>query len=1065
MVSFIPVASGAAVGAKMMRYPSIDPAGKKIAFSYQGDIWTADLDGTGARRITIHEAYESNPCWSPDGKYIAFSSNRYGNNDIYTIPAEGGAVRRLTWYSAGDEASDWSLSSGILFSTRRDFRQVEWDSEIYSVSPGGGTPERFFDAFGEEAVTSPDGRYTAFVRGACRIEREAYTGSANKQIWIYDSKNKSYIEATSSPAQDFCPRWYDDKTLYYLSSAPGSYNIHSVVIDEEGNASRPVQVTGFKDDGIRHFDISATGKVIIAEYQTGLYTIDTSGTGAKAIELNIGTDYRFDPVIHESFRADIDQYSISPNGKYSALAIHGEIFITENHKKKERTVNISRSPWRDIDPVWTSDTTVAFISDRGGNFDIYMVRSDDSGQTDIFKSLKHKTTRLTNTDLDESELTVSPDRKLISFIQGNGTLITASIENDRIINKVTLLDGWATPGNISWSPDSRYLAYYLEDLNFNPEIYIHPADNSTSGVNVSMHPRGDFNPVWSPDGSKLGFTSERNNRNSDIWFVWLKKSDWEKTTSDWEEEEEDGERALAPEAKKEKKNDGDDEDKKDVEPLRIDFDLIHERLVQVTSLPGDEGNIQISKDGKMFFFTAPGGSGEGNDLFSVKWDGKDLKQITQGAQKPVYLRMDDKKEYLYMLKSGKLARIKAKSDKVENVAFTANLQIDHDAEREQIFEEVWRTLGAYFYDPQFHGRSWNDLKKKYRPWAMEASTKHDFRDVVNIMLGQLNASHMGLYGGDRAETQTERTGLLGVEIRPEKEGVRVVRVIPDSPAGKTESTLAEGDLITSVDGAAVTKDINFYSLFINKGDEKVLLSVRDKKKKEREVVIRPVNSLRNELYNEWVRKNRKLTEELSGGRLGYLHIQAMGWESFERFEREFTAAGSGKEAIVIDVRYNGGGWTTDYLMAVLNVDQHAYTIPRGAAGSLEKDHIRFREYYPYAERLPFYPWMKPSIALCNESSYSNAEIFSHAYKTLHLGTLVGKPTFGAVISTGGKRLIDGSLIRIPFRAWYVKATDENMEIMPAVPDIIVENPPGNKGEGKDPQLERAVKELLNQIDR
>ncbi|MBN2184951.1 MAG: PD40 domain-containing protein [Candidatus Krumholzibacteriota bacterium] len=1047
----------------MMRYPSINPAGTMISFSYQGDIWTAGLDGQGARRVTIHEAYEGNPCWSPDGKQIAFSSNRFGNYDVFTIPADGGSVKRLTWRSSDDLVCDWNSSSGILFTTRRDFRQVEWDREIYLVSPGGGTPVRFLDDFGSEAVTSPDGRYTAFVMGSCRIEREAYTGPANKQIWIYDSKEKRYIEATFSKAQDYHPKWYDSNTLYYLSSSPGNYNIFSLKVDQNGKVSEPAQITDFKGDGVRSFDVSSEGGNIIAEYRTGLYRIALDGTKAEKILLNIGTDYRFDPVVHQTFNANIDQYAVSPNGKYSAIAVHGEVFITENHKKKDRTVNISRSPWRDIEPVWTSDTTLAFISDRDGNYDIYFVKSSDEGESDLFKSLKHKTIRLTNTDLDESGLAISPDGKLISFVRGNGKLIIASIKEDQMIEKETLLDGWATPGQITWSPDSKWLAYYLEDLDFNPEIYIHPADNSSKPVNISMHPRGDFNPAWSADGSKLGFTSERNNRDSDLWFVWLKKSDWEKTAQDWEEEDEDGESTPKDKEKKDDKKDEADEEKKDPEPLHIDLERIHERLAQVTSLPGDERSVQISKDGKTFFFTAPGGSGEGDDLFSVKWDGKDIKQITTGAQKPSSLQMDDKKEYLYMLKSGKLARMKMKSDKEENVAFSANLQIDHVAEREQIFEEVWRTIEAYFYDPGFHGKDWKELKNKYRSWAMDASTKHDFRDVVNIMLGQLNASHMGLYGGDRAETQKEVTGLLGIDIVPEEKGVRVIRVIDDAPAGKTESMLYAGDLIASVGGVEVTSDLNFYSLFVNKAGEKVLLSVKNKKGEEREVTIRPASSLNSELYNEWVRNNRKFTDKASGGKLGYLHIQAMGWESFERFEREFTAAGSDKEGIVIDVRYNGGGWTTDFLMAVLNIDQHAYTIPRGAAGNLKKDHLKFRDHYPYAERLPFYPWMKPSIALCNESSYSNAEIFSHAYKTLGIGTLVGKPTFGAVISTGGKRLIDGSLIRMPFRAWYVKATDENMELAPAVPDIIVENPPGSKAGKKDPQLKRAIEELLGQI--
>jgi len=249
-------------------------------------------------------------------------------------------------------------------------------------------------------------------------------------------------------------------------------------------------------------------------------------------------------------------------------------------------------------------------------------------------------------------------------------------------------------------------------------------------------------------------------------------------------------------------------------------------------------------------------------------------------------------------------------------------------------------------------------------------------------------------------------------------------------------------------------------LLTNTVDKKILLSVQDQKGNQREVEIRPIENLRSELYNEWIDTKRSYTEKLSQGKIGYLHIQGMNMQSFERFEREFTAAGSGKDAIVIDVRYNGGGWTTDYLMAVLNVKQHAYTIPRGAAKNLDKEHKKFINNYPYARRLPFYPWMKPSIAICNESSYSNAEIFSHAYKTLGIGKLVGKPTFGAVISTGGKGLLDKSFVRLPFRAWYVKATMKNMEHGPAVPDIIVENDPGCKADNRDPQLKTAVEHLL-----
>jgi C-terminal processing protease CtpA/Prc len=270
-------------------------------------------------------------------------------------------------------------------------------------------------------------------------------------------------------------------------------------------------------------------------------------------------------------------------------------------------------------------------------------------------------------------------------------------------------------------------------------------------------------------------------------------------------------------------------------------------------------------------------------------------------------------------------------------------------------------------------------------------------------------------------------------------------------------------VITSVNGQPIEADTNFNALFNEETDNQVLLIVRNGRD-QREVVIRPSSSINTDLYEEWVRERQRLTEQYSGGRLGYIHIRGMNMPSFERFERELMASGLGKEGIVIDVRFNGGGWTTDYLMTVLNVRQHAYTIPRGAAGSLEKENTKFRSYYPFSERLPLTSWTKPSVAMCNETSYSNAEIFSHAYKTLDIGTLVGKPTFGAVISTGGYSLMDGSFVRMPFRAWYVKATGENMEHGPAVPDVIVDNAPDSKAKGEDPQLRKAVDVLLGQID-
>lgn len=332
------------------------------------------------------------------------------------------------------------------------------------------------------------------------------------------------------------------------------------------------------------------------------------------------------------------------------------------------------------------------------------------------------------------------------------------------------------------------------------------------------------------------------------------------------------------------------------------------------------------------------------------------------------------------------------------------------------------------------------------------------------MLGQINASHMGMYRGEERKTlQNETTGILGIELEPTSNGkLKVFKITPNSAADRESSKLIKGDIITTVNGENVSASENIYKHLVASNDEKIILGISSNGK-DKEVIIRPKSSGRDDNYNAWVKECKRLTDVYSKGRLGYIHIQGMNWESFERFERELTAAGDGKEGIVIDVRYNGGGWTTDYLMAVLNVKQYAYTIPRGASNDLSKNHEEFKNFYPYSERLPLAAWTKPSVAICNQTSYSNAEIFSHAYKELGLGKLVGVPTFGAVISTGGKNLIDGSYVRVPFRGWFVKSSGKNMDFNPAIPDVIVDNYPDEKSKGMDSQLKTAVDELLKQL--
>jgi Tol biopolymer transport system component len=1047
-----------------VRYPNLNSNGTKITFSYQGDIWVKSLSGdAGAQRLTIHEGYEMHPVWSPDDESIAFVSDRYGNNDVFTIKASGSSTKRLTHHSGSDNISDWRSNDELIFTSGRSFVQVERQPAIYQVSTDGETPHRIMNSVGLMPKMSPDKRFIAFVRGGCRIEREDYNGPANKDIWIYDTQNDKYIQITDYKGNDFLPNWTDNNELYFISSRSGRYNIHKVDINQEGNTNGSIEkVTNYKDDGIRYFDISNNGNVLAFEKGIDIFIKKNGAEKARPLALNLTKDNRFVPVKHKTYTRHLKEYELSPSGKYTAFVVRGELFLINNKKKQSRTVRLTDHPFRDRDIDWVNDSTIVFVSDRSGQKDIYLLQSADKEETSLYESLHISAKQITNTSQPEQSLRISPDGSKIAFIRDRGQLIVADIntEEAKLENEKTLLNGWATPGGITWSPDSKWLAYSLEDLYFNSEIYIHPADDSKEPVNVSMHPKGDYDPYWSPDGKKLGFISQRNNNDADLWFAWLKKEDWQKTQADWQEMEGDEE---------EKEKGKSDKKEKKAEDIEIDLKNIHERLAQVTGLPGNESNILISEDGKTFYFVSNRDGWKSydaeEDLYSIKWDGKELKRLTENNQRPRAISLDYKSDNIYMIKSGGvLAKLNTKKPAIKPISVKAEMDINYPEEFEQIFEEGWTIIQEGFYDPNHHGVDWKELKKKYKDYAMKASTKHDFRDMFNLMLGQINASHMGLYGDDMGETEDEKTGLLGLEVKPHEKGVKIKHIVPNTPADKNFSKLNEGEIITNINGNQLNASSNFYKYLTNKAEDEIYIEVIGNDGKHRRVTIRPTNSTRQKKYKEWVEERKALTEKYSDGQLGYIHIQGMNWPSFERFERELMASGYDKKGIVIDVRFNGGGWTTDYLMAVLNVRQHAYTIPRGASDNPKENHEKFSEYYPYSERLPLSAWTKPSIAMCNEASYSNAEIFSHAYKTLGLGKLVGQPTFGAVISTGGSRLIDNSYIRLPFRGWYVKETNKNMEHGPAVPDIIVNNPPDSKAENKDPQLKRAVDELLKQIE-
>ena len=486
--------------------------------------------------MTIHEAYESTPIWNYAGNKIAFTSNRWGGNDIFIINATGGTPKRLTYNSASDNLSDFTKSNRIIFSTSRVFRQVEWDHEINSVSANGGTPERIIDAVGDYAVESPNGKFIAYVKGYCRVAREAYKGSANKEIWLFNKDNNSFNKLTTYEGNDFNPKWAGNETIYFISSRSGKYNIHKLSIDANGNKIGDVkQITHFNNKSVRYIDISSDANTIVMETIGQVFTLNLKNNTLKEFKVKIGTDYRFDPIEHKSYSNQVTEFTVSPNGKYSLFTVRGEIFIKKNNKGTKRSVNLTNHPYKDEHPQWLNDSTVIFVSDRAGEYDLYLIKSADEKETDLFKTLKRKIIRITNTPENENWPIISPDKKKIVYEINTGKLVVADInKNGKITNSKYLLNGWAAPSGVVWSPDSKWIAYALENLEFNNDVFIHNIKRNEA-TNVSMHPLNDSGPVWSPDGTKLAFVSERNNRNEDIWFAWLNKKDWEKTKTDWDE--------------------------------------------------------------------------------------------------------------------------------------------------------------------------------------------------------------------------------------------------------------------------------------------------------------------------------------------------------------------------------------------------------------------------------------------------------------------------------------------------------------------------------------------------
>ncbi|MFZ5785600.1 MAG: S41 family peptidase [Acidobacteriota bacterium] len=1053
------------------RHPAPSPDGTQIAFSWQGDVWVGPVGGGGARRLTANPGYDHHPVWLGREGQLAFVSDREGSDDVFVVDSDLGVPRRVTFHEAAD-AVQGQLGEDLVFLSRR---HEAWDrmQAIYRIPLAGGTERVAFPLLALEAVPSPDGRRLALVRGGSPADRRHYRGAANRDVWLLDVTTGSLERVTRTDWDEDGVAWAGPDVLVYRSDGGGrDRNLYRLDVRSRST----FQLTRHEGSDVRSPRTSADGSLVAYELWDAVWVVPTSGEGVpRRVTFDAPADALESPIERETVRADASEVAVSPDGAQAALIIKGDVWVVQRRSKElasvaeAPTVRVTSTVARERDLTWSVDgTRLYYASDRHGQYDIHSVTAAGRPDGRLYRASGFVESRLTDTPEDERWPVPSPDGTSLAFTRGEGALVVSDADG---ANPRVILDHWG-PVRFAWAPDSRWLALSREDRWHNHDVWIVPVAGGQA-VNVSQHPQDDVGPVWSADGRRLYWLSRRHAGGVDVWFASLTRADHERTREEWlllfedEKPSKEGakagpgtaEEAMAADARAAKEGKGAEEKsavRLPAKPIAVEADGIHERAAALTSLPGDEASIAVTPDSRTIVFVAmPEGE---RDLYAVRWDGKELKRLTENGANPSQVSFSrDGKTVFYRTGKGTVGAATLEGKAGDPTPFAARVAVDRAAMRAQVFDEAWRELDRNFYDPHFHGENWQALRDRYRSLGLAASSRRDFDDVMNLMLGELNASHMGFRppGGSEARVQT---GAVGVEVEPapDGKGVRVIEVLPGTPAARVEGGIAVGERIVAVNGEEIGPRTNFSALLADTAGRRTRLRIASERG-ERDVVATPVaqSRARDARYLAWTRERRAMVEKLSGGKLGYVHIQGMNEPSLEEFQRELFAAADGRQGLLIDVRNNGGGWTTDYLLAILSVKRHAWTVPRGADPGVKA--------YPQ-DRLPLPAWTRPAVTLCDEASYSNAEIFSWAFKTLERGPVVGMPTFGAVISTGGAGLTDGSFVRLPGRGWYVAGSGVNMELNGCPPDHVVEQPPiEDMARDRDTQLARAVEVLLAEL--
>jgi tricorn protease len=1053
--------------------PSLSPDRKEIAFVSGGDIWTVPASGGIASLLVSHSANEARPLYSPDGRQLAFISSRTGNGDIYLLTLATGDLKRLTFDDGLDQLDGWSRDGRWIYfsSTSRDVGGL---NDLYRVSVNGGTPmtvsaDRYTNEF--FCAPSPDGKTLAFsARGIASGQwwRKGHSHIDESEIWLlrsFDGGAGTYERVTAAGgAKEMWPMWSaDGRALFYVSDRSDAGNKNGVqnIWTATPGRSEARRLSNFTDGRVLWPSISYDGREVVFEHNFALWKLDTASGKASEVEITRRGASAGPEVERRRLSDQISELQLSPDGKKVAFVVRGEVFAASASDGGD-AARVSNSTAEEYQIAWAPDSRrLVYVSDREAVPHLF-----------LYDFTSNSETQLTRDAADDSTPRFSPDGKSLAFIRGAKELrvMDVAAKTDRVV-KTAIFErpplGSDRP--FVWSPDGKWIAYVPVAENQFKNVNVVAVDGSASGP--ASYLANVFNNTlsWSPDGAYILFDSGQRTESTQ-----LARIDLIPRTPRFREDQfrdlfrEEPPRNVSPANRPEPRPTETpapsplpsaspaEEKRPGTKPVQVVFDEIRRRL---SFLPvGLDVSYQtISHDGKWVALVASAANQANIYVYSLDELSREpavAKQLTSTSGFKNWAQFSPDNKEIFFIENGRIGVVNLEG-RSRSLAVTAEMDVDFSREKMEVFRQGWSYLRDFFYDPDYHGANWEAVRAEYEPLIAGSRTPDEMRRLLQLMVGELNASHLGAGAPPGGNTPT--TGRIGLRFdRSEYETsgrLRVTEVIALSPAAIAGNVKA-GDYLLAVDGRPIDQATNLDDVLNYKIGRRVSLTVSSTADgaEKREVVVRPVNGAteRGLMYRQWVERNRQYVAKISNGRLGYAHMFDMSQNSLNQLYIDLDAENYAKDGVVIDIRNNSGGFVNVYAIDVLARRGYLTMTLRGTNATPARTVLGQRALN------------RPTILVTNQHSLSDAEDFSEGYRTLRLGQVVGEPTAGWIIYTWNQSLIDGTTFRLP--RMKITANDgTNMERNPRPVDIEVTRPIGETLTDRDSQLDAAVRELLKQL--